>query len=289
MRMADSEMTWQIVLGLLLLEKLSLGASNEALAGDLLEQCHRGRSTAWFWGQVARAIGGSAGRAAVDAAPATVFALGWSLLFPWWREALAGWLPRAVPEQWMRLAWPRPALLEVSYGVVPTISFVWLGALVYLVVRRERLAGRSPMRVVSGLSASLNVLLLATVALLHHFQTPDLMVVTGAHFYFGYAVMGVSVPVAASLLTALLVAEGRRPRVANGQPGASGMRRKMARAEHGLRRTTPAQGLWWLAARTKAGALALAHICQTRADMGHPDLSHVPNTRDMGHPAVSTR
>lgn len=245
MKLADSDMTWKIVLGLLLLERLSLGASNEALAGDLLEQCHQGQTTAWFWGQVVRAICGNAARAAVDAMPATMFALGWSLLFPWWREAMAGWLPRAVPEQWMRLAWPRPALLEVSYGVVPAIGFVWLGALVYLVVRRERLAGRSPLKVVSGLSASLNVLLLATVALLHHFQTPDLMVVTGAHFYFGYQVMGISLPLAASLLTALLVAEGRRPRVAKGQRAQSGVARKMPRMGQGLGRSTPGHGLWW--------------------------------------------
>jgi hypothetical protein len=245
MRLSDSKMTWKIVLGLWLLEKLSLGGKNDALAGDLLEQCHQGQSTAWFWGQVARALGRNAGQAAMDAMPAVLFSLGWSLLFPWWQAASAGWLPRAVPEQWMRLAWPRPALLEVSYGVAPTISFVWLGALVYLVVRRERLAGRSPLRVVSGLSASLNVLLLATMALLHHLQTPDLMVVTAAHFYFGYAVMGISLPVAASLLTALLVAEGRRPRVAKGQRARSGVRRKMTRLGHELGRNIPGQGLWW--------------------------------------------
>ena len=169
-----------------------------------------------------------------------------------------------------RLAWPRPALLEVSYGVVPAIGFVWLGALVYLVVRRERLAGRSALRVVSGLSASLNVLLLATVALLHHFETPDLMAVTGAHFYFGYQVMGISLPLAASLLTALLVAEGRRPRVAKGQRAAG---RGIGRLAQRLERISPGHGLWWLAARTKAGALALAHICQNRADMGHPAVS----------------
>jgi hypothetical protein len=34
--MADSEMTWKIVLGLWLLEKLSLSGKNDALAGDLL-------------------------------------------------------------------------------------------------------------------------------------------------------------------------------------------------------------------------------------------------------------
>jgi hypothetical protein len=238
MRMADSEMTWKIVLGLWLLEKLSLSGKNDALAGDLLEQWHQGQTPAWFWRQVVSAVGRNAGRAAVDAMPAVLFSLGWSLLFPWWREAMAEWLPRAVPEQWMRLAWPRPALLEVSYGVVPAIGFVWLGALVYLVVRRERLAGRSALRVVSGLSASLNVLLLATVALLHHFETPDLMAVTGAHFYFGYQVMGISLPLAASLLTALLIAEGRRPRVAKGQRTRSGVAGKMARLGHGLGRYT---------------------------------------------------
>ncbi len=245
-------LTWRISLGLWLVERLSLGERNEALAGDLAEQCFRDQSMRGFWRQVFAAIGTNWSRAAVGAAPAGAFAVGWSVLFPWWRGAMAGWLPGGIPEQWLTLGWPRPALIELSYGVVPAVSFVWLGALVYVVARRARGGGLRGLRVVSGLSASLNVLLLATVALLHHWGRPDLMYVTAPHFYFGYAVLGVSLPVAGSLLTALLVVEGRRPRVVKGW-------RVVGRVPQWIERATDGWGRYtlgsWLAARTKTDAL----------------------------------
>jgi hypothetical protein len=243
-KMADSKTgrsrtAWQIVLGLWLLEKLSLGERNDALAGDLLEQSSRGQNTIWFWRQVFSAIGTSLAQAAVGAAGAMAFAVGWSVLFPWWRAAMAGWLPREIPEAWLRLPWPRPTLIELSCGVAPAVSFVWLGALVFLVVRRARGAELRPLRMVSGLSASLNVLLLATMALLHRWQRPDLMYVTAPHFYFGYAVMGISLPVAASLMAALLMAERRRPRMAKRRRARS-VSKKMGRLDRDSQ-----QGLWW--------------------------------------------
>ena len=201
-------------LGMWMLERLSIGAANEALAGDLLEQLHHGRTIAWFWEQVATAIAMAAAKRTADLAPAAAFSAAWSLLYPAWQRMSGGWLPREIPESWQALAWPRPALIELACGVLPAVAFVWLGILLYLVVRRGMLLGQSPLRILGGLSASLNVLLGCTILLLRHFHHPDLVYVTSAHFYFGYQFLGISLPLTLSVLSALLVADPRRPQLA---------------------------------------------------------------------------
>ena len=39
-----------------MLDHLTLGARNESLSGDLLEELHSGRSTAWYWRQTLASI-----------------------------------------------------------------------------------------------------------------------------------------------------------------------------------------------------------------------------------------
>ena len=199
-----------------LLEHLTSASAADALAGDLLEQFAAGRSTAWLWRQAAAAIGIHAARTVLHSAPAAVFAAGWGLVYPTWRAVIGAWLPPAVPQRWLALPWPRPALLELGYGVVPAVSFVWLGVLIYLLVRRDATALISPSRILSGLSAGMNVVMLATWALLNHFQHPDLVCVTSTNFYLGYRIMGVSVPLALGVFVALFVTMQRRPPIARG-------------------------------------------------------------------------
>ena len=221
-------------LGMWMLERLSIGAANEALAGDLLEQLHHGRTIAWFWEQVATAIAMAAAKRTADLAPAAAFSAAWSLLYPAWQRMSGGWLPREIPESWQALAWPRPALIELACGVLPAVAFVWLGILLYLVVRRGMLLGQSPLRILGGLSASLNVLLGCTILLLRHFHHPDLVYVTSAHFYFGYQFLGISLPLTLSVLSALLVADPRRPQLVR--------RRRVARQHITARIARLAQG-----------------------------------------------
>jgi hypothetical protein len=221
-------------LGMWMLERLSIGAANEALAGDLLEQLHHGRTIAWFWEQVATAIAMAAAKRTADLAPAAAFSAAWSLLYPAWQRMSGGWLPREIPESWQALAWPRPALIELACGVLPAVAFVWLGILLYLVVRRGMLLGQSPLRILGGLSASLNVLLGCTILLLRHFHHPDLVYVTSAHFYFGYQFLGINLPLTLSVLSALLVADPRRPQLVR--------RRRVARQHITARIARLAQG-----------------------------------------------
>jgi hypothetical protein len=44
------------------------------------------------------------------------------------------------------IAWPKSALMEIGYGVVPAVTFVWLGVLVYLLIRVDVLRELSPVR-----------------------------------------------------------------------------------------------------------------------------------------------
>jgi len=204
-------------LGVWMLERLSIGRANEALAGDLLEQLHHGRTIAWFWQQVATVIATAAAKRTADLAPAAAFSAAWSLLYPAWQRMTGGCLPREIPESWQALAWPRPALIELACGVLPAVAFVWLGILLYFALRRRMLLSPSTLRILGGLSASLNVLLGSTILLLRHFHHPDLVYVTSAHFYFGYQFLGVSLPLTLSVLSALLVADSRRPQLARRQ------------------------------------------------------------------------
>jgi hypothetical protein len=208
--------TWTVRAAAWLLEHASMSYAAEAVVGDLLEGLHRGKTVSWFWRQAAETLAVGAARASLRWTPAMVFAAGWSLLYPEWRTAIGHWLPGAVPEPWLTLAWPRPALLELAYGVAPAVSFVWLGVLTYLVVRRDAVRRLTPARALGGLSASLNVILVGTWALLNHLQHPDLVSVTNTRFFLGFRVLGVSLPLALSVLVALLSMASPRARRTRG-------------------------------------------------------------------------
>lgn len=219
--------TMRIALAAWLLEHWAGGPANEGLVGDLLEQWRQGRSAAWFWRQAATAMAIRSGESALRWLPAAAFAAGWSLLYPAWRSMSSGWLPHDVPQHWLALAWPRPQILELACGVAPAVSFVWFGALVYLVVRRDHLRSMTAWRAVGALSASLNVLLVSAMAMLQFSAHSDLANVTHPNFFAGCQFMGISLSPALSVLAALYAARPRGPRGARGKraAGAGGSRK----------------------------------------------------------------
>jgi pimeloyl-ACP methyl ester carboxylesterase len=184
-----------------MLEHLTFGSHNKALAGDLLEEFHSGRPTIWYWRQVLAAIVIRALQAMRASAALLVFSAAWTMLYPVWRFIVRDLSMNATPDRWPLLAWPYSSLAQICYGVVPGVAFVWVGFMVYLLLRRE-VTGYG---LILGLSQSLAVLLVGTIILFQYLKDPnvDLAYVTRDDFYLTFHLCNVSIPLALSLLAAL--------------------------------------------------------------------------------------
>ncbi len=140
----------------------------EALAGDLLEELRCGRSVAWYCRQVVLALSTAVFYHLRRLAPSLAFSVIWSLFYPLWR-ALLWQRPRtqAIFDQGSKLDWPVSAICELSRGILPALTFVWFGFTLCSLLRNQRTSTRLFLiRFLSGLSVSLSVLLVSTIALL---------------------------------------------------------------------------------------------------------------------------
>ncbi len=160
------------------------------------------------------------GRAIRTTAAPFIFSAAWTMLYPAWRTLARGWLPHAVPSQWLALSWPLPSLLEMACGMVPAVVFIWLGFLAYIFFRRDILDDLSPLRLIASLSASLNVLLASTLALLQHFGH-QMLSITREDFYSAWHLYTVSLPLACGVFLAVWMVMPRKsqpPRVRRRSP-----------------------------------------------------------------------
>jgi hypothetical protein len=196
-----------VALAIWCLEHLTFGADHEALCGDLLEELQGGRSTGWLWREVLTAIGIRAWQKTYQAAKPyalpLVFSAGWSALYPAWRILAAG--PYATILSDPSVAWPYSSFQALAQGVAPAVTFVWLGFLVFLLLRKEILPQISRFRLLLSLSMSLDVLFLATLGLLAYLCHPalELRSVTRDDFYTQLHLSVVSIPLAASIFVAI--------------------------------------------------------------------------------------
>ena len=197
------------------LEHLTFGSDNEALAGDLLEQFQLGRSTGWFWRQAVIAITVRAWGSAREFILVIIFSAVWSMLYPAWRLVAANHFPHAIADQWEGFVWPYSALADLNYGVVPCIAFVWAGFALYLLFRPELWNRMSAYRSLLGLSQSLTALLVETALLLHHLKHPqmDLAQVRDGDFYSVFHLGSISIPIALSLAVGLFSRHRDPPRM----------------------------------------------------------------------------
>jgi non-heme chloroperoxidase len=184
-----------------ILEHLTFGPHNEALAGDLLEELHSGRSAMWYRRQALAAVAVGAFEATRTSVTLLIFSAIWTMLYPAWRSIVSGVVGHPTFDKLSLLAWPYSSLAQIGYGVTPAIVFVWLGFTVFLLLRRY-VTGYG---LILGLSQSLMVLLAGTMILVLYLKDPktDLAHISGDDFYFTFHLCNISIPLAASLFAAL--------------------------------------------------------------------------------------
>jgi hypothetical protein len=203
--------TKAVIVGTWMVDHLTFGLTNQALSGDLLEEMESGRSIAWYWRQVGSAVTTGLVRKLSELIIPLIYCAVWTLFYPSWALLSKVVLVRAVPAGLTDFAWPESALVAICYGIVPALAFVWLGFLVYVLLRIKTFHELNAQRVLWAASASLNVLLVSTQLLLWHFRRSriDLDSLMRPDFYSSFHLLSISIPLALSLLGALVFARSR--------------------------------------------------------------------------------
>jgi hypothetical protein len=195
-----------------MLEHLTFGSPNEALSGDLLEEFQHGSSAGWYWRQVLSAIVVAAMTKTRAHTLPLLFSIGWSVLYPvWWLSIAANHLTQTFFAQWSTHDWPYSTALNGVGQTLPAITFVWLGFVLYLMIRTERGHPLSWFRLFASLSLSLNVLILSSIGLWLPLNRANahLSYVAGKELFMSSHLMAISVPLALSLFCAISVALSR--------------------------------------------------------------------------------
>jgi hypothetical protein len=126
----------RVDLAIWLLEHAACGPSRDAIAGDLLEQWRGGRSAGWVWRQAMGAMLTEQMSQMRAVLLPVVFAVVWSAGYAGWglfsREVMG-----AFRDARPALTWPRSAFVEIGCGLAPALTFVWLGLLLYLLLRPD--------------------------------------------------------------------------------------------------------------------------------------------------------
>jgi non-heme chloroperoxidase len=203
-----------VALATWMLEHLTFGSDNEALSGDLLEELQLGRSALWYWRQVLTTIAIRAGGAARKFAVPVVFSVGWAMLYPTWRFITEISGVHVEPDQGTWFTWPSSAMVQIGYGVVPGVLFVWVGFLIFLLFRAGAGTELREGELLRGLSQSLTVFFLSTILLLFYLRHPqvDLACVTRSDFYTVFHLCNISIPIALSVLASVLASVPRPSR-----------------------------------------------------------------------------
>lgn len=114
-----------------MLEHLAPGNRNEALAGDLLEDFHAGRSNRWYWRQVFAACVSAWLRYLGDRKMVVVFAVVWSLLAPAW-TTLQERIMHGPGHMW-RMDLSFKGISTIAVWLTLNVIFLWAGVLFYFI------------------------------------------------------------------------------------------------------------------------------------------------------------
>ncbi len=116
------------------LEHLTLGTNNDALAGDLAECVRSGRSKGWYWRQVVGAVAVGCARTIRGHGTLLAFAGLWAMFSPAWLIFVFAIESRAsfYGPMW-QLDWPWSTLCALGLSFALNLMFLWAGMLLYMV------------------------------------------------------------------------------------------------------------------------------------------------------------
>jgi hypothetical protein len=197
--------TSSVALATWMLDRFTLGARNESLSGDLLEEFHSGRSTAWYWRQALSAVAVAFSAKSRAYVLPLIFSAGWSIIYPAiWPSLLASSLMQRLLQQMAVHNWPYSSGLQVVSGITPAAIFIWIGFFIYLTSSSETLRRLSVLRLLVSLSISLNVLSVATIV--QHLLNSGAYARDVPQQNFSSHLVPLSIPLALSLFSALMCA-----------------------------------------------------------------------------------
>jgi hypothetical protein len=150
-----------------MLEHLTPGPRNEALAGDLLEDFRNRRSIGWYWRQVLAAIVIGCSLEILNQRTVMLFAALWSMLVPAWLLTLANLeehfnLNRRI---W-QMEWPWSSVLDMGLLLAANLLFIWVGIFIYLIPHLWATKNLKVRPLSRGIMASLPVLIAVWAALI---------------------------------------------------------------------------------------------------------------------------
>jgi hypothetical protein len=111
------------------------GDSNEALAGDLLEEFSQGRSTLWYWRQVLMAIVLGFSKGLRNLWASVAFAALWSIPLPafWALVVIRMQESTFITREW-HLRWPYSMLCDFAFSNACQIIYIWSGLGAYFLL-----------------------------------------------------------------------------------------------------------------------------------------------------------
>jgi hypothetical protein len=115
-----------------MLENLTSGRRDEALAGDLLEEFRAGRSNGWYWRQVLSACAVSWSKSLAVRGPALAFALLWSALAPAWKIIVDRITATPLLTSMGQVLSPFWLPFALAGWIALHATFLWSGILAYL-------------------------------------------------------------------------------------------------------------------------------------------------------------
>lgn len=117
-----------------LLEHVTPGGVNDALAGDLLEEFRLGRSRLWFWRQVFAALAIGLLKNLRGHSPLMAYAVLWSMLAPEWSTLIDKIENDAnLYGPIYRIDWPWSTICDIGIWMMLNFAFLWVGNLLYLI------------------------------------------------------------------------------------------------------------------------------------------------------------